>query len=98
MRVDSPLAPDTLLLERIECDEGVSEHYEIALGLLSTEASLDPKKRLRQPITVTVDLAAGGQRYFHGIVKRFVQLGRQQDLVEYRAEVVPRTWLLSLAA
>jgi len=97
MRVETPLPADTLLLEHFECDEGVSEQYEIVLGLVSTEQAIDPKKLLRQPITVAVKLSAGGERFFHGIVKRFVQLGRHQDLVAYRAEVVPRTWLLSLA-
>jgi type VI secretion system secreted protein VgrG len=97
MRVETPLPPDTLLLERFECEEAVSEQYEIALSLVSTEATIDPKKLLRQPMTVAVQLAAGGERFFHGIVKRFVQLGRYGDLVAYRAEVVPRTWLLSLA-
>ena len=97
MRVETPLPTDTLLLERLECDEGVSEQYEIVLSLLSTDAAIDPKKLLRQPITVAVELAAGGERFFHGIVRRFVQLGRYEDFVVYRAEVVPRTWLLSLA-
>ncbi len=98
MRVETPLPTDTLLLERIECDEGVSEQYEIVLDLLSTDQAIDPKKLLRQPVTAVVSLTGGGERYFNGIVKRFVQLGKSHNLVSYRAEVVPRTWLLSLAS
>jgi type VI secretion system secreted protein VgrG len=97
IRVTTPLAADTLLLERVECEEAVSEQFEMILHLLSTDATIDRKKLLRQPVTVTVDLAAGGTRFFHGIVKRFVQLGKADGLVSYRAEVVPKTWLLSLA-
>jgi type VI secretion system secreted protein VgrG len=97
MRVDTPLGADVLLLERVECDEGVSEQYEMALYMLSVDPAIDPKKLLRQPISVSIDLSAGGERFFHGIVKRFVQLGKTESLVSYRAEVVPRTWLMSLA-
>lgn len=96
LRVDTPLGADVLLLERFECREAVSEQSEMVLHLLSTDAAIDPKRLLRKPVTVTVDLAGGGERYFNGLVRRFVQLGKTESFVSYRAEVVPATWFLSL--
>lgn len=98
MRLDTSLPADTLMLERLVGEEAVSTPYEIHLDLLSTDPAIDPKKLLRKPVSVTVDLASGGKRYFHGVVRRFVQLGRSGGLVSYRAEVVPWLWFLSLAS
>jgi type VI secretion system secreted protein VgrG len=96
MRLDSTLGADVLLLEGFECIEAVSSPYEMTLELLSLDASIDLPKLLRKPVSVSVELAAGGQRIFHGLFRRIVQLGRSEGLVSYRAEVVPSLWFLSL--
>jgi type VI secretion system secreted protein VgrG len=99
MRVTTPLGPDTLLLERLEVRDSVSRQFEIDLRLLSEDGTIDAKKLLRQPMTVTVTTTAGDERYFHGLVRRFTQLGRAPGgLVAYRAELVPAMWFLSLAS
>jgi type VI secretion system secreted protein VgrG len=98
MRLGTPLPADTLMLERLVGEEAVSEPFEIHLDLISTDSAIDPKKLLRKPVSVTVDLAAGGKRFFHGVVRRFVQLGRSDGLVSYRAEIVPWLWFLSLTS
>ena len=36
-------------------------------------------------------------RFVHGVVRRFTQLGRSEGLTAYRAEVVPWLWFLSLS-
>ncbi|HEY5062465.1 MAG TPA: type VI secretion system tip protein TssI/VgrG, partial [Gemmatimonadaceae bacterium] len=97
MRVSSPLPADTLLLEWLSGIERVSEPFELTLDLLSTEVRIDPDEVLRKPLVVTVDLAEGGRRIFHGLARRFVQRGRSAGLVSYRAEIVPALWFLSLA-
>ncbi|HEY7394380.1 MAG TPA: type VI secretion system tip protein TssI/VgrG [Gemmatimonadaceae bacterium] len=99
MRVTTPLAPDTLLLERLEVRDTVSKQFEIDLRLLSEDGTIDAKKLLRQPMTVTVMTRAGDKRFFNGFVRRFTQLGRHPGgLVSYRAELVPATWFLSLSS
>ena len=98
MRLSTPLPDDTLLIERLVGVEAVSEPYTIHLDLLSTDSAIDPAALLRKPVSIAVDLDAGGQRYFHGIVRRFLQLGRTDGLVSYRAEVVPWLWFLSLTS
>ena len=98
MRLTTPLPEDTLMIERLVGEEAVSEPFAIHLDLLSTDSTIDPATLLRKPVSVAVDLAAGGRRYFHGVVRRFVQLGRADGLVSYRAEVVPWLWFLSLTS
>ena len=96
MRLGTPLAADTLLVERLTASEAVSEPFEIQLDMLSLDPAIDQQALLRQPVTITVDLVSGGRRYFHGLVRRFLQLGRADGFVSYRAEVVPALWFLSL--
>src|SRR5215510_2520148 len=99
MRVTTPLAPDTLLLERLEVRDTVSKQFEIDLRLLSEDGTIDAKRLLRQPMTVTVMTRSGDERHFHGLVRRFTQLGRNPGgLVSYRTELVPATWFLSLSS
>lgn len=98
MRLKTPLPDDTLMIERLVGEEAVSEPYTIHLDLLSTDSAVDAAKLLRKPVSVAIDLEAGGQRFFHGVVRRFVQLGRADGLVSYRAEVVPWLWFLSLTS
>ena len=96
LRLTTPLPDDTLLIERLVGEEAVSEPYVLHLDLLSTDSAIDPASLLRKPVSISVELDAGGERYFHGVVRRFVQLGRNDGLVSYRAEVVPWLWFLSL--
>ncbi|MEP6990752.1 MAG: type VI secretion system tip protein TssI/VgrG [bacterium] len=98
MRLGTPLPDDTLMIERLAGEEAVSEPYVLHLDLASTDSAIDPATLLRKPVSVTIDLAAGGQRFIHGIVRRFVQLDRTDGLVSYRAEVVPWLWFLSLTS
>ena len=96
LRLTTPLGGDTLVIEGLSGTEWVSRPFELTLDLLSTDAAIDPTKLLRKPMTVSVDLDGGGQRYFSGWVRRFVQLGRSADqIVLYRAEIVPAFWFLS---
>ena len=98
MRFSTPLPDDTLMIERLEGEEAVSEPYTIHLDLLSTDAGVDAAALLRKPVSVAIELESGKPRYFHGVVRRFVQLGRASGLVSYRAEVVPWLWFLSLTS
>jgi type VI secretion system secreted protein VgrG len=98
IKVKTALGADELLLSGFSGAEAVSQPFAFTLELLSQNAAVDPKSVLRTPATVTVVLPGGGQRFIHGIVSRFVQLGQQDDLTFYRAEVVPWLWFLSLSS
>ncbi len=98
MRIDTTLGEDVLLLQGITGEEGVSTPFDFTLELLSENASIDGKKLLRTPATVTLELAGGAKRVLHGLISRFVQLGRGEELTSYRAEFVPWLWFLSLSS
>ena len=98
MRIDTTLGEDVLLLQGIAGEEGVSTPFDFTLELLSENASIDGKKLLRTPATVTLELAGGAKRVLHGLISRFVQLGRSDELTSYRAEFVPWLWFLSLSS
>jgi len=99
MKVDTVLGTDVLLLDAFAGDEGVSTPFLYTLDLLSEDASIDAKKLLRTAAVVTLHLAGTTPRYVHGLISRFVQLGRTEEkLTAYRAEVVPWLWFLSLSS
>ena len=97
LRVATPLAKDALLLERLSGEEQVSSPFHFTLEMLSENPSIDPKTLIRKPVGVAISLPGGGERYIHGRVNRFMQLGRRSGLTAYRAEVVPWLWFLSLS-
>ncbi len=96
MRVDSDLGEDVLLLEGFAGEEGVSTPFTFTLDLVSVNGRIAAESLLHTPMPVTLVLADEGERTIHGLVRRFAQLGKRDDLTIYRAEVVPWLWFLSL--
>lgn len=91
------MGKDELVLEGFSGEEAVSRPFRFSLDLLSKDSSIDPGDILRKPLTVSIKLADGTERVIHGISCRFVQLGRTEELTNYRAEIVPWFWFLNLS-
>ena len=94
--ISTPLGPDVLLLTGFKGREGVSELFRFRLTLIAdakTPIAFD--KILGQNVTVELELPAGARRYINGIVRRFVQGRRDDTFTHFRAEVVPKLWLLT---
>ena len=94
--VTTPLGQDVLLLHRLRGREAISQLFSFQaefLAKLGTEVHFD--QILGQKVTVEMRLADGGTRYFDGIVKQFSQGGRDENFVNFRAEIVPSVWLLT---
>src|SRR5205809_127301 len=98
LKVTTPLGGDVLLLAGFAGTEGVSRPFDFSLDLLSEDATVAGADLLRQPVSVTLKLASGGERVIHGLVRKFLQFGREDRLVAYRMEVVPALWFLTLTA
>jgi type VI secretion system secreted protein VgrG len=105
MAVSTPLGADALLLEGFSATESLSALFRLELDLLAeADTAVAFDQLLGQGVTVSFPLPDGSTRYFNGIVSRFRQgpqvPGVQGDVtfVRYRAEVVPRLWLLTLQA
>src|SRR4051794_5711088 len=89
LRVTTPLGEDVLLLTAFSGVEGVSIPFELRLSLLSEDPAVSAADLLRKPVAVTLRLADESERTLHGLVRRFVQQGRAEELTAYQAEVVP---------
>lgn len=96
MRVDTELEEDALLLASFTGRERVSAPYEWEVRLLSEDPSIAAEDLLRTPMLLTIGTPTDEDRLVHGLVRRFVQLGQEEELTSYRAELVPWLWFLSL--
>ena len=96
--VISPLGPDVLLFRRMTAVERLGRLFQFDLDLLSEDEQIKPADLLGQSVSVRVDLPEGGQRYFDGLVARFVQLGRHGNFAAYQATLRPWLWFLTRTA
>ncbi len=92
---DSALGPDALLLRQMSATEGVSSLFQIDLQCQSEGVDYDPQAIVGKPGHVTLETADGKKRFFHGIVARFQQGGRDARICHYAVTLRPWTWLLS---
>lgn len=93
--VQSPLGQDTLLFRRMTGQEALGGLFKFKVLLLSEKTPIDADKVLGQPMTICMDLPAGGQRFFNGIVTAFGQTGTYGRYAAYQAVLQPKLWLLS---
>lgn len=91
----SPLGNDTLLLRGATATELVSGLSTVHASLESERDDIDAHEIVGKGAAVVIETADGSKRYFHGIVSRFLQGGRDTRLVEYKAELRPWLWLLT---
>jgi type VI secretion system secreted protein VgrG len=96
IRVQTVLGDSALVLRGFRGAEALSTPFVLTLELLSESNSINGAALLRTPVTVTVE-TTGGPLHTHGLIRRFTQLGEDEDLTVYRAEVVPWLWFLSLS-
>lgn len=92
--LSTPLGDGALLLTRLVAEEALSAPFRLELETTAADASVDFRKIVGKPITASIRLADDKQRYFHGVVVRFVQAAREDKRTVYRAEVRPTFWLL----
>lgn len=100
LRLETPAGEDVLLLEHCVGSEALSGLFSFELDLLldlqmHRSSEVKAEDLLGRKITITLALKMG-ERYFNGIVKRFVQGHRDERFQYYHMEVVPWSWLLTL--
>jgi type VI secretion system secreted protein VgrG len=96
LKIKTPIGDDVLLLAGFSGVEAVSTPFEWHCDLLSEEEDIAADDLLRKPVTISLRLATGAKRYFHGLVREFSQFGRHDKLVSYQMKVVPALWFLKL--
>lgn len=94
-KVTSPLGPDVLLLNEMGGDEELGRLFSYELQLNSLDANIDLNQLLGKPMSVSLQLADGGERYFHGLVARCSQNIDQGQFASYQVTLRPWLWLLS---
>lgn len=95
--VTAPADVGPLLLYRMTGTEQLSRLFEYELELLSESNSVNLQGLLGKDMTVKLELADGGYRYFNGLVTRVSQFGMLGNLYYYRATLQPKVWLLTRA-
>jgi len=98
IQIATPLGKDKLLFYRMTGSERLGALFEYELELLGTDSDIDPEKLLGQNVTIRMELADGGWRYFNGYVSRFGHYGTLDYLALYRASVRPWLWFLTCNA
>lgn len=96
--IDTPLGPDVLLLRGFTGHESLSRLFSFELDLLSADPEIKFDKIIGQKVTIRVRLGKETERFFHGIISRFMQTGSDVGLANYRATMVPALWFLTRTA
>lgn len=98
LQLTTPLGPDALLLTSMSGEEQMSRLFSYELRMLAENDSIQPNDIVGKKVTFSVEHADGDKRYFNGMVNRFAYLGTGDRLSEYRAQVVPWLWFLTLTS
>src|SRR5581483_1109877 len=77
-------------------EERLSAPFSFTLDMVSEDHNLDFTQVVGKGATVQIQLFDGTARNIHGIVTRFSHAGRDGRFSEYRAELRPWLWLLTL--
>ncbi len=96
LKITTPLGEDILLITGLNGNEEISHLFDFHVSMVA-DAKKEVKfdKMIGQSVTVEMRLIDGDKRYFNGIVMRFSQGSRDENFLHFKAEVVPKAWLLT---
>ncbi len=95
-KVKTPLGEDVLLLAGFNGTDSLSSLFSYQVEMLAeNKEKIDFSKILGQGVTVELKLPDGGYHHLNGICVKFAQSGRDQVFTRYRAELVPKVWLMT---
>ena len=97
IKVETVMGKDVFLLDSFFGTEHISNPFLFTLEMRSSEMSIDSSGLINTDFLVKVLSADTPARFFHGIVSSFSQIGIDQEFAYYKAEIVPRFWLLTLS-
>jgi type VI secretion system secreted protein VgrG len=80
---------------RFEGEEAISNPFQFNLELAMDETEPDFEAILGKSGLLTIE-GSEGTRYVSGILSKFEQTGEPTRLTQYKAELVPKIWLLGL--
>jgi type VI secretion system secreted protein VgrG len=96
LRLKTPLGENVLVATRLRGHEEVSGLFHFQLDLISDKSTIAASEIVGKGVTLSIELADGSMRHFHGFVKRFCAGDEDREgRRNYRAEVVPWLWFLT---
>ena len=98
IKLSTWLPDEALVLEHAHLREDLGRPFEFQLDLLSKTFDVDLGGVLAKPMVISVDLPAGGTRYFNGLVSQFTLAEQHGEYRRYHATLRPWLWLLSRTA
>jgi type VI secretion system secreted protein VgrG len=97
--ISTPLGDDVLLLRGFTAHEEISRLFTFDLDLLSEDYEINFDDIIGQNVTIRMEIAEGGTRYWNGYISRFVQgVSESHRFAQYRATMVPWLWFLTQTA
>jgi type VI secretion system secreted protein VgrG len=94
LRIDSPLG-ENIVCRRLTGREELGRLFEYELELLSLDMDIPFADIVGQKVTLTMDLAHGGKRYFDGYITEFAHVGTVGQFACYHASLKPWLWFLT---
>ena len=94
-KITSPLGPDILLLKHLGGTDELGRLFEYELQLTSVDGAIDLNQLLGKPMSLSLQLADGSERFFHGLVARCSQGVNRGQFASYQVILRPWLWLLS---
>jgi type VI secretion system secreted protein VgrG len=91
----SVFGKDELSVVTIECDEGVSDDFEIRLEVVSQKEDLDFDQAIATHMTVKVVTNNGDERFFDGLLTDARWMGHKDAYYIYKLTLRPWFWLLT---
>jgi type VI secretion system secreted protein VgrG len=92
--ISTPLGPDVLVLESFSGSEELGRPFEFTAELRSEDLNISAEDLIGKPVSVRLNTANGGKRFFHGHVSRFQKTNKEGIHQSYSATIVPWTWFL----
>src|SRR5580704_2304500 len=96
--ISTPLGKDKLLLRGFSGSESISQLFHFDLDLLSENDSIKFADLVGKNVTLHVNTAEGGKRYFNGFLSTFSQGPQERRLTAYHAQMAPWLWFLTRTA
>ncbi len=92
----SGLSADSFAVVSFKGYEAISTSYDFEILLLSANREIDLEEVLKSQAVLTIHRADGDDVDYNGILAEFDQLHEVNDVIFYRARLVPKFWWLTL--
>ncbi|RQU68800.1 type VI secretion system tip protein VgrG [Burkholderia cenocepacia] len=91
LKLDTPLGPNSLVVQRAIGHSTVGRDYIFTLDVVSTDSAIELKRLIAQPVTLWIQQASGDYRPINGYVYTARRLGADGGLTTY--QITLQAWM-----